>query len=64
MAQAFGVIASDVEQLNERVRDLERRVSALQNQPRMRLLPVVQLRSLRGANRRLQGRDGASRRRT
>ena len=33
MARAFGGIASDAEQLNERVRDLERRVSALENQP-------------------------------
>ncbi len=33
MAQAFDGIASDVEQLNERLRDLERRVSALESQP-------------------------------
>jgi len=33
MAQAFDGIASDVEQLSERVLDLERRVSALEGQP-------------------------------
>ena len=33
MAQAFDGIASDVEQLSERVRDLERRVSALEGEP-------------------------------
>ncbi len=33
MAQAFDGIAPDVEQLSERVRDLERRVSALEGQP-------------------------------
>ena len=32
MAQAFDGIAPDVEQLSERVRDLERRVSALEGQ--------------------------------
>ena len=40
MAQALDGIASDVEQLNERLRELERRVSALEGQParRSRLL--------------------------
>jgi len=33
MAQAFDSIASDVEQLSERMRELERRVSALEGQP-------------------------------
>jgi len=33
MAQAFDGIASDVEQLSERVRELERRVAALEGQP-------------------------------
>ncbi len=33
MAQAFDGIASDVEQLSERVRELERRVSTLEGQP-------------------------------
>jgi hypothetical protein len=33
MAQALYGVASDVEQLNERVRELERRVSALESQP-------------------------------
>ncbi|MGA8215472.1 MAG: hypothetical protein WB799_17880, partial [Candidatus Sulfotelmatobacter sp.] len=33
MAEAFDGIASDVEQLSERLRNLERRVSALEGQP-------------------------------
>lgn len=33
MAQAADVVASDIEQLTERVRELERRVSALEGQP-------------------------------
>ena len=33
MAQALDGIASDTDQLSERVRDLERRVSALEGQP-------------------------------
>ncbi|MFZ0420544.1 MAG: hypothetical protein WAM04_20750 [Candidatus Sulfotelmatobacter sp.] len=33
MAQAFDAIASDVEQLSEQIRNLERRVSALESQP-------------------------------
>jgi hypothetical protein len=33
MAQAFDGVASDVEQLSDRVRELERRVSALEGQP-------------------------------
>src|ERR1700757_2425188 len=34
MAQALYGVASDVEQLSERVRELERRVSALEDQPK------------------------------
>ena len=33
MAQAVDGIASDLEQLNERLRELERRVAALEGQP-------------------------------
>jgi hypothetical protein len=37
MAQAFDGIASDVEQLSERVRELERRVAALEGQPEIEI---------------------------
>jgi hypothetical protein len=43
MAQAAERIASDTEQLSERVRELERRVAALEGKPEKRIVPAAEL---------------------
>ena len=68
MAQAFDGIASDVEQLSERLRELERRVSALEGQPEIEIPPLPHLRAVRGPRLRdaagLSGAERARRRAT